>query len=369
MTHVSDLIRIAGIACLAGALAAGVPAGRAEASDIPVAQLKTFKDWVVGCNNVRHCTAIGLSPVPSEAYVVVTREGGAEAPADLSLVARRDDPSERLEAPVLTLRIGDAPVSGLSKSDWPAEIDASDADGKSALLRLRGDDAAVLLKAMRTGDALDVRLGDATGRVSQVRISLSGATAAFLYMDESQHRNGTVTALAATGPAPARRVPAPPALPRLEPLVMRTVTHPPALLPAGVTPPPAQDCDGAPPPTVLQLGPDLQLWGVCEFANHHNFSARYWLVGPEGAREAALTVPGHPDEGGSPSVLINLSLSQDGRLLESFTRGRGISDCGTRTGWVWTGAAFRLAYFFEMNDCRGVPPDDWPSLYVTRWDR
>ena len=368
MTHVSDLIRRGRIACLAGAIASGVVAGRAEASDIPVAPLKTFKEWMVGCNNVRHCTAIGLSPVPSEAYVVVTREGGAEAPAELSLVARRDDPSERLEAPVVSLRIGDAPIPGLSKSNWPAEIDASDADGKSARVSLRGDDAAALLKAMRTGDALDVRLSGAKGRVSQVRISLSGATAAFLYMDEWQHRNGTVSALAATGPAPVSSVPAPPALPRLTPVVMRPVTHPPAALPAGVTPPPAQDCDGAPPPMVVHLGPGLQLWGVCEFANHHNFSARYWLVGPEGAREATLTVPGHPDEGGSPSVLINLSLSPDGRLLESFTRGRGISDCGTRTGWVWTGTAFRLAYFFEMNDCRGVPPDDWPSLCVTRWD-
>ena len=368
MTGISDIIRRARITGLSGAIAlCAVLGGSAQASDTPVAQLKTFKDWMVGCNNVRHCTAIGLSAAPSEAYVVVTRDGGAEAPAEIALIAPREDPSERLEAPVVSLRIGGAPVAGLSKSDWPADIDGSDAEGKSALLRLRGEDAAALLKAMRAGDALDVRTIDAKGQ-SQVRISLSGATAAFLYMDEAQHRNGTVTALAASGPAPASSIPAPPALPRLEPVIIRAVTHPPAALPPGVTPPPAQDCDGAPPPTVLQLGPHLQLWGVCEFANHHNFSARYWLVGPDGAREAALSVPGHPDEGGSPSVLINLSLSRDGRLLESFTRGRGVSDCGTRTGWVWTGTAFRLAYFSEMTDCRGVSADHWPSLYVTRQD-
>lgn len=349
---------------LAGACLLALSASAARAEEEKVPQLKSFKDWMVGCNNIRACSAIGFSQPPMDGYVVVRRDAEAEAQPRLILVAHGYD---KLQRPVMSLRIAGAAIPGLSKTDWPAELDPSDTMGHSARLTLEGADAAAVIKAMHNAQALDVHVVSESGSDLDASISLAGSAAAFLYVDDWQKRSGTVTALADTGPAPASSIPPPPAIPRLQSVVMREVKNPPAL-PAGVKPPPPEDCERGAVADVIQLGAHLQLWGVCEFANSHNFSRRYWMVGPQGAREAALSVPGHPDEGGSPSVLINLMLSQDGRLLKSFTRGRGISDCGSQTGWVWTGTAFHVAYFYEMSECRGVPADDWPSLYATRWE-
>lgn len=364
MMKIASISPVRRFGVLVGACLIALSTSVVRAEDEKVPQLKTFKDWMVGCNNIRACTAIGVSQNPMDGYVLVRRAGEAEAQPQLILVVQGYD---KLERPVMSLRIAGAAIPGLSKTDWPAGLDPSDTLGHSARLTLEGADAAAVLKAMRNAQALDLHVVSEGAQDLDVAISLAGSAAAFLYVDDWQKRSGTVTALADTGPAPASSIPAPPPIPRLQSVVMREVKDPPAL-PKGVKPPPPEDCQRGAVADVIQLGAHLQLWGVCEFANSHNFSRRYWMVGPQGVREAALSVPGHPDEGGSPSVLVNLMLSQDGRVLKSFTRGRGISDCGATTGWVWTGTAFQLAYFYEMNACRGVPPDDWPSLYVTRWE-
>ena len=49
--------------------------------------------------------------------------------------------------------------------------------------------------------------------------------------------------------------------------------------------------------------------------------------------------------------------------LSTFSKGRGIGDCGSREEWVWDGKAFRLALLKIMPHCKGIPLDDWPVLY------
>ena len=67
-------------------------------------RLKSFGDWVVGCDNFRACTAIGLGPDEGiSGYVVIRRGGGAEdAPAvSLNLVA-----SDAPKAPAMQVAFG-----------------------------------------------------------------------------------------------------------------------------------------------------------------------------------------------------------------------------------------------------------------------
>ena len=49
--------------------------------------------------------------------------------------------------------------------------------------------------------------------------------------------------------------------------------------------------------------------------------------------------------------------------LSTFGKGRGLGDCGTGEEWVWDGKAFRLALLKTMPHCKGIPIDDWPTLY------
>jgi hypothetical protein len=49
--------------------------------------------------------------------------------------------------------------------------------------------------------------------------------------------------------------------------------------------------------------------------------------------------------------------------LSSFSKGRGLGDCGTAEDWGWDGQAFRLTLLRFMAHCFGVPSEDWPILY------
>ena len=49
--------------------------------------------------------------------------------------------------------------------------------------------------------------------------------------------------------------------------------------------------------------------------------------------------------------------------LNTFSKGRGIGDCGTEEAWVFDGKAFQLAELKLMSDCKGVLPEDWPVVY------
>ena len=94
------------------------------------------------------------------------------------------------------------------------------ADGRPLAARFAGGDEGFIVQAdpgelvgaLRNARALEVRGADGA-RLGLV--SLAGASAAMLYMDERQRRIGTVTALVRTGPQPASAVPAPPALPQV----------------------------------------------------------------------------------------------------------------------------------------------------------
>ncbi len=94
---------------------------RAEEEKVP--QLKTFKDWMVGCNNIRACTAIGVSRTPGRLRAGAAF-GRGEAQPQLILVVQGYD---KLERPVMFAAHRRRCYSRLSKiGDWSASLDPSD---------------------------------------------------------------------------------------------------------------------------------------------------------------------------------------------------------------------------------------------------
>ncbi|MBA4790785.1 MAG: DUF1176 domain-containing protein [Rhizobiales bacterium] len=363
MRHLRSTLPLAALLC---ALAAGSARADDGPAQVPnaVPELKTFDDWIVGCDNIRRCTATGHAPGRSAAgYVVIRRGAEAEAPVRIALVTRTETP---IKTPVtLSIRVDGHPVSGLPPQPLPAAPDAN--DDAAARVDLEGAQAMAFLAALREGKTLATTVTGADRPRTRSTVSLSGAMNTFLHMDAQQMRTGTVTALATPGPAPASTVPPPPALPVLTPVLMTEMKDPPATLPPGITPADPDDCPHASPPEAVRLSSGRELWSVCETQGAYNVLQHYWIVDQGRAAEAAFEIPGRRPETGSAAVLVNSGLSDDGLTVDTFMMGRGIGDCGMHAAWVWTGDRFQLAFFAEMDDCRGVPMDDWPILYTTKW--
>ena len=234
--------------------------------------------------------------------------------------------------------------------------------------------AARLVAALRDARYVAVGLDEAA-----VTMPLDGAAAALRWMDAVQGRAGARTALAATG----ERTPTPP-LPLVTVRAPRRGPSPdPKQAPAAVRAVFASaDCgrsvdgkgglgqDFADEDTAARLTGRLTLWGRVCSGGAYNFGFRFVLM-DEAAHRARLVrfppVPGRKQGGDDdPSMLTNASFNPATGTLTSFYKSRGIADCGLDDRYGWDGRGFRLIGARSMPDCRGVPPDAWPSVFRTR---
>jgi hypothetical protein len=308
--------------------------------------LKLFKDWTVGCDNVRACQAVALLHDPAA-------DGGLTMS-----VARGPAP----DAPVRIV-VG----AGVGGSEEKSAVAALAVDGKRlpAHLAAVGGDAVVdpagtaaVLAALRTGTKLEAL--DRDGK-SLGTISLAGASAALLYMDDRQQRVGTVTALARPGPRPASAVQAPPAAPVV--FVPPASTKPPRRMPVATAAALRKKaCDSGDPDTgwaaetfrldathTLALVPDH-----CDSGAYNQASLLY-VGGETGPWQPAVfdTPQGQADEGGLSAVQYNAEWDARGGTLDMFMKGRGIGVCGTRQSYAWDGSRLRLIAQAQMDECRG----------------
>jgi hypothetical protein len=322
----------------------------AAAAAVPQpAELKTFQDWTVGCDNGAACHAVALMPEdwPEDGLTMSVRRG-PEAEAQ----------------PVLAFEIG---------SDGnPASISA---DGKRLAVRLVGAegqtrvapaDIAAMVGVLRSAAA--VRLHSADGKPLGT-VSLKGASAALLYMDEKQRRTGTATALVRLGTRASGPVAAPP----LPVVVARPVSsaRPLALTAAGLKALREKhgctidEVGGPDEADISALGPAESLLLLACGSGAYNVSHVPFILrsGRSGVRAeiASFDVkPGWWGEEGKP-VLINGAWEKERGLLTSFSKGRGLGDCGTLSEYAWDGRAFRLVEQAEMGECRGSVD------YITTW--
>ena len=296
---------------------------------------RTFDDWRVLCDNLGGCTAYGASGVPG-GWVVVRRAPGADAAPVVSAGVPERDGGENAR---LTL------------------------DGRAVR---PGEDDLALARRLAQGATLAVGQGDRS-----VDISLDGAAAALLWMDERQGRIGTSGAVMRSGDGPDADVPGPGVPPR--------VPAAPAVSQAGLP------TEGIELPAVLEAREDVQacradswpaaeplhtvnrlaegryLWGVECYRGAYNLGRAYWITGENGADARPMLFPFAEGEPGNQ--LTGGVYDPETREMESASLGRGIGDCGTHARWRWTGEAFVLIHQATMEVCAGMSPDDWPVLY------
>jgi hypothetical protein len=320
---------------------------------------KQVKDWLGVCANTGACTAVGFGAEEDDtgAYLMIQRDAGPAASPRLTLVF---DAGDKQAAANWTLTLDGRPIAGVG----PVHAAGSDAGARA---RLVGPPAAALVAALRNGRSLEF----SAGGQSVGEISLAGSAAILLWVDAQQGRVDTVTALARPGPKPASSVP-PPVVP---PLIAAAAAvdqtgvpaHAPRSMIKGV-----EDCDldpgiKDPGDIVARLAPGLMLWGPqCEMGAYN--AVNVFFIGDEhGGSLKRVSFPEPPgSEQAKDDLLINAEFDPKTRTMVTFSKARGIGDCGAETDWIWDGKAFQVISEAIMPACRGVLSEDWPPLFVSR---
>ena len=356
---------IALAACGDGSVANGAETRPHKAATASVVQVtdqpgeRIFRDWYAVCNNANACFAFGHATEGS-GWVRVAIQAGADGKPSVELGFWPEDGA--FAGPVTAQVAGTDVVAATN----PVRDDAEYPVGK-----VRDESVDALIAAMTQGQALTLAAGTET-----VSISLSGAAASLLWIDERQGRLGTTTALIRKGSRPASSVPDAPALP---------VVTPAAAVPQGRY----GDQEGQALPSTIEglpdvvqcradtdFNPDLQaaivsarldantvLWGVPCGGGAYNFSNAYFTTRPDGSNPRRVTFP---STGEPLGLLVNAAYDPVTRVIYAFDKGRGLGDCGTASSWTWTDRGFVLKSSSGMPDCNGVPSDYWPTFWVTR---
>ena len=334
------------------ALAIGL-AGAARAQEV-----KHFKTWLAVCDNLKTCAAYGFAPddADSPGYVKIGRGAGPNASPRVVLQVL-DNSGNDTAGLKFKVTVDGAVVPGLS-------VVAAKINDEGPRAELAGAQAGALIAAIRDGATLTLT----GGPDAATAISLSGAAASLLWIDDSQGRVGTVTALGAHGTKPASAVPPAPAAPVVRTAALASQARLATKLPASIAKAPGMsDCDTLddhPDPFIARLGVGQVLWApVCSEGAYNMLYLTF--VGDEaGGHLQAVRLPvavgETADEDGQ---VMNLDYDVKTGVLSSMSKLRGLGDCGEQTSWVWDGKAFHVVDDATMPDCHGVTPDEWPSYY------
>lgn len=359
---------------LAATLIGAVPLTTHAQQSPSVPAYRSFRDWVIGCDNTRNCTALGLPQADGEgdAFLRVQRAAGATAPPLVTLAVYDETPGRT----TLSLNIDNAPIAALPPQ-IPVSNDNED-DGFIDYLtaRLTPLQALAFLDAARNGTTLTI----ASSMENHVNVSLAGSAAALLFMDDVQGRVASETALIRRGNRPASIVPAAVAPPLVKPAPLKPETSIPTALEQAVRryfeinhP---GDCDPADNPQTDAVyidplaGGDILVSVLCTMGAY-NENRSFFTVDParpDQPRPVDFPTP-EPRSADAPAInntLTNGEFNPESGMLGFFSKGRGIGDCGSSGMYAWTGSTFELVEYRAMHECRGVPEAFWPTLWQAK---
>ena len=352
---------------LSGVLSIGLMLALPAAAAKPL--YRSFKDFVVGCDNVQSCHAEGLAEEPGGENPLVLelwRDAGPEGKGVLSLGAGQKFSPKALQ-------VDGKAAPELSALPWRED------DGDAECAWRLEDPAAIarFLAAVRNAKRVTVGAGE-----SQSSLSLNGLSATLLLIDDTQGRLGTQTAWLRVGPKPASAVPPAPAVPVLasapKPGTPLTAAQAKALG-AKLRKAQAQalrheECDvdpaNLPPDEAFALGAHeaLVLLGCNMGAYNEGYLAfRTPRDGAGASKRLVLEVP--QTEKTDPTTMSNFtapSYDPGTGTFSQFDKGRGIGDCGVSASWRFDGERFVLSAYAMLDRCGGVAPGDFVTLYRTK---
>lgn len=314
-----------------------------------LAEVKTFRDWSVACDNGKTCEAVSLAPGEAnlqDVGMIIRRAAGADDAVSISLRSTSDQ-SGGIELVANGKRV--------ANGTW---------DGDGMVLFDR-DASSTVAAAITNAPNLLLRSGGA----DLTTISLAGASAALRYMDAQQGRANTGTALVAKGSEPFTATA--PALPIIvaAPIAPGETARPSATLIAEMrrTSECAADDFGPATQDAFKLSDRDALVLISCGSGAYNAIAAPFVVTNGKARPAPFDKGFSFGEPGSETRIVNGGWDAKAGRLSSYAKGRGLGDCGTSSEWVWDGARFRLVAAESEGNCRGAVK--WLRIWTARIER
>ncbi|MFN0046348.1 MAG: DUF1176 domain-containing protein [Sphingorhabdus sp.] len=317
-------------------------------------KIATFKDWSVGCDNGLSCQAVALlpdGPWDDGLSMVITRSSGVQAPLAIE-VGGFAAKANRYRVIIDGKPIHNGAVPTGSES-----------------IKIEGAESLKIARAMAKG--LTFQLVDGTG-ANLGKASLSGVAAALRYIDAEQGRDGSRGAVIAFGAkkAMAKKVPYPVLRVRkIEPTNL--LPDATALVALSEGSPCAAERMGSTEDTAYSLGggaerPQALIMLNCG-AGAYNFSSGIYVGQRSNAGKWTFEpakfdygATGFSDDSKIPLV-VNADWDATKQTISSYSKGRGLGDCGSSESWVWDGDMFRLTNAALMGECRGSL--DWIPIW------
>ena len=310
------------------------------------------KDWAAACSDRRACTAFGFAPAEDgDAWLKLVRDGAPAASATARVAFHVEDGDR--PGPVALL------IDGRPLAVEPVPVTA---EGNWAKADFDAAATTTIVDAIRNGTTLEL----AVAGVVRGRVSLAGSAAALLWVDEQQGRLGTTTALVRRG----TRLPA-----SVPPVPNAGVVHiaPPVSqddLPTTDTAPLRAllgDCDedlpDEPEAALARLSAHEVLYAPLCTRGAYNFVHGFVVVDERAGSSRVLEFAPAPGGGEPQTLLMNIEFDPATWKLTTFSKARGLGDCGDFTTYAWDGRTFRPVRADVMPECRGVMLDEWPTLF------
>lgn len=341
---------------LSGAVFLTVFTCLATGNAVSAERSKSVRDWTVRCT-LDMCRATTEVRTGGGTLRATIERSGKPGTA-ISLSISRDPPGPIDTTLFLT-------VTGTDR----AALSITSSDGRLYPLRMVPSDDP-LIGALKDGKSL-VLSGVAAGSKPGDALSLSGITAAFLFMDEFQGRLDRTDALVRVG---TRALPAAAGGQAPDIVEMEYVALPARFRRIAIE---EADCDPAsdqgPAKTAWRVNlPDgLILWEMSCWYAAYNFGSAYYLS-PAGDSDAGRLVEFASPSGAAgdtynPFSLTNAFWDPKLRELTSWHKSRGVGDCGVFERHRYRAGVFSL-YEYREKPCDGVwtEPPDYPLIYRAR---
>lgn len=308
-----------------------------------------FKDWLAACRVDGYCSATAYqNPSPGNGTVAdyVLRVGrhaeGVYWEISFSTVATMGDAAQPFEVAV------DGEAERFAGSSEVA------AYGSINDFFLLGQKAQAVMDRLAPGAELTVAFTDTDGNRQEAVFSLAGLTASLIWIDEQQNRLGSERVAEAP---PVGLTPASGGRPTIpEALVAHRATDTDCL--------PMSDIVNADDIETGMLDGSYPVWFVPCWAGAYNFSWKVYVERFEGEYAEMAFPEVSPTRGWTASTqLVNYGFDAETQQVSSFSKGRGLGDCGTSGLWQWDGFVFRLVEFRAKEDCDGGDPGEFPLVF------
>lgn len=293
-----------------------------------------FTDWAVACDNTRRCQASGFQSDTSNSdpvALLLTREAGPGTPVQAVLMAQKETDGE---IGALAVRAGTIKLDGIVPD---AELSTQQL-GKLMPQLLKVSSASV------------------TDGKHTWTLSLAGIKAALLKMDDLQGRIDTPGALVRKGGKPEASALPPLPVPVLQATLAKTLSKDHQLLAPILKAMAKSDCDEDAGPRAMNEAElyrlsdsKVMVMRVCSRGAYQS-GYGFWIASAKAPHAPKPLV--FPSTGKDGVDLVMNAEFTDG-VVSSFTKGRGPSDCGESSNWLWTADGFKLLDASSAPLCRG----------------